>query len=442
MACQAQPRLMMTSVVKSSSFTATTPYFELILGSDGALYGTAPNGGALGNGSLFRIASNGIITTVPFDGVNGSSPISSPLRASDGGFFGLATVGGTYNAGTLYHLDTNGILSSIYSFDMTNASGPAALIIGTDGSFYGVSGHGGIGFNGINYTGYGVAFRVTTNGDFTRLASFSDPGGFPNSIVEANDGNFYGTTLQGGTNGFGTVFRMTPDGDLSTLFTFSGTNGSYPTSMILGSDGLLYGCTTQGGTNFAGPFTGSGTVYKISTNGDFTGLWAFSSTDGSQPKCRLLEVTNGLFYGITYVGGRNGSGNVFQISSNGNFASVLEFDNTYSKGGNPWTGLTKGADGNYYGVNSKPGYSVYCLRPAVPPAFKSSVQAGQINFSWNAWGGLTYELLSKTNLAAADWQVLGGTAYDTNSVGSYSEPVDRHAPRFYTLRINIRENWW
>jgi len=440
LACQAQPRLMMTSAVPSSQLNATIPYFELTLGKDGALYGAAPNGGALENGSVFRIATNGVVTTIPFDNVNGAGPLSSPIRGPDGSIFGLATVGGTYNAGTLYEIGTNGVFSSIYSFDMTNASGPAALILGKDGSFYGVTGHGGNGFTGVSYTGYGVAFQVTTNGVFTRLASFNDPSGFPNSIVEANDGNFYGTTLQGGVDGLGTIFRLTPVGNLSTLCTFTGTNGAYPTSLILGSDGVLYGCTTQGGTDFVGPFSGSGTVYKITTNGDFTRLHAFSNTDGSQPKCRLLEVTNGLFYGITYVGGRNGNGNVFQVSSNGVFASVLEFDNTNAKGGNPWTGLTLGADGNYYGVNSTPNYSVYCLRPAMPPPYQSSVQAGQISFKWNAWGGLNYQLLYKTNLAAPDWQVLASTASATNTVGSYSEAIA--APRFYTLRINIQEDWW
>jgi uncharacterized repeat protein (TIGR03803 family) len=442
-ACQAQARLMMTSVVPPTSFNGTVPSSELVLGGDGLLYGVSPYGGVLGNGCLFKISTNsGMVSTVAFDGTNGAGPSSSLLQTAGGNLFGLATVGGVFNAGTLYQIGTNGILSSFYSFDMANASGPAALIIGTDGNFYGVTGHGGNGFNGTSYTGNGVVFRVTTNGVFTRLASFNDPNGFPNSIVEANDGNFYGTTLQGGANGLGTVFRVTPEGILSTLATFGGTNGAYPISLMRGSDGLLYGCTTHGGNNFTGGSTGWGTVYRVTTNGDFSVLWAFSNTDGSEPKCRLLEVTNGLFYGTAHVGGRNGSGNVFQISTNANFASVLEFDNSQAKGGNPWTGLTKGADGNLYGVNSAPGYSVYCLRPEAPPVLQRSVQAGQISFSWNAWGGLDYQLLYKTNLVAGNWQLLAGISSPTNTVGSYSESIDRNAPRFYTLRINILENWW
>jgi uncharacterized repeat protein (TIGR03803 family) len=437
--CPAQPRLMCTTVVPDSTFSGMNPESELTLGSDGLLYGAAPSGGAFGHGSIFKATIDGAITFVPFDGTNGSVPYYSPLQVADGIIYGMATTGGNMDAGTVYRLNTNGILAAIYSFDMTNGSRPASLMMGKDGNLYGVTGCGGIGFDGTAYSGDGIAFRLTTNGVFTHLASFSEKYAFPNSIVEANDGNFYGTTQQGGPYGYGTVFRMTPDGQLSTLVTFDGTNGAYANPIILGSDGALYGCTS--GINFLDANDRSGKVYRITTNGDFTILHTFSFSDGAEPRCRLLEVTNGLFYGTTYISGRS-AGTVFQIATNGDFATVFYFDSSRAKGCLPRVGLAKGGDGNYYGLSTQPVRDLYCLRPVEAPLFQPSMQDGQITLNWKTWGRLPVGLYYKTNLNEADWHFLDGVATETNAVISHTEPVDPDTPRFYTLQMNIREEWW
>jgi len=85
---------------------------------------------------------------------------------------------------------------------------------------------------------------------------------------------------------------------------------------------------------------------------------------------------------------------------------------------------------------------IYCLRPVEAPACQAWAQNGQIDFNWNAWGGLAYQLRYKTNLNDPSWTYLSGSVSATNSVGAYSEPMDPTVPKFYTLRINIRENWW
>jgi hypothetical protein len=97
-----------------------------------------------------------------------------------------------------------------------------------------------------------------------------------------------------------------------------------------------------------------------------------------------------------------------------------------------------GCDGQPRQTNAE----IYCVRPEEAPAFQAWAQNGQIDFNWNAWGGLAYQLRYKTNLNDPNWTYLNGSAAATNSVGAYSEPMDSTVPKFYTLRINIRENWW
>src|SRR5262245_43127069 len=100
----------------------------------------------------------------------------------------------------------------------------------------------------------------------TTFASFNGANGSSpfGSVVQALDGNFYGTTTQGPT-AYGTFFRLTPSGKLTGLYNFCSkphcTDGAVPyTAPVLGSDGNLYGVTSSGGS-------GSGTVYKMTVGG-------------------------------------------------------------------------------------------------------------------------------------------------------------------------------
>jgi len=442
--CQAQTRMMMTTVVPSTYFNDQTPYGELTLGNDGYLYGTTYTGGAFGKGSYFKTTLDGAITFVAFDGTNGTMPFRAPLQAADGNFYGAATAGGAMDAGTVYQIDTNGAMHVVYSFDGTNGSEPGSLVLARNGDLYGFTFNGGIGFDGTPSSGDGVIFKLTTNGDFTRLASFTETNLYPKNIIDAGGGILYGTTESGGDYGFGTVFRMNPDGQLVTLVSFDGTNGVCPTSLIMGSDGLLYGTTALGGNGFTGNKNGGGSVFKVSTNGSLTTLRFFSGNDGNWPWGQLIEVTNGLFYGVTYMGGKNGEGTVFQITSGGQFASILQCDARWERGGLPRTGLTKGSDGNYYGITSAPFYEVNCLRPVEAPVLQYKLENGQITLSWKVLGGLWYWLSYKTNLDEPVWHPTGTmpTDTETNGIQSHTEPIDPSAPRFYKVSINIPEHWW
>jgi uncharacterized repeat protein (TIGR03803 family) len=109
---------------------------------------------------------------------------------------------------------------------------------------------------------YGTAFRITTNGDLTTLVFFNRTNGATPlaTLIQASDGNLYGTTTSGGAYGSGTVFRLSPDGTFSTVYTFSGTNdGVNPhAELVQAADGNFYGVTSEGGSHY------SGNIFRLS----------------------------------------------------------------------------------------------------------------------------------------------------------------------------------
>ena len=205
-------------------------------------------------------------------------------------------------------------------------------------------------------------FKISISGTLTSLYSFTgaNDGADPNGLVEGSDGNFYGTTSSGGTNGgFGTVFKISTKGALTSLYSFAGGNGgAAPVArLVQGTDGNFYGATSSGGE---GPgFIGYGTVFKINTNGALTSLYSFGTVtnanglplDGADPTAGLVQGTDGNFYGTTIGGGTDGYGYVFRISTNGGLISLYSFTGT-NDGENPNSGLVLGSDGSFYGTTT------------------------------------------------------------------------------------------
>jgi uncharacterized repeat protein (TIGR03803 family) len=170
-------------------------------------------------------------------------------------------------------------------------------------------------------------------------------------LVQGSDGNFYGTTYEGGTNGDGTVFKITPSGTLTTLCSFcsgSGcTEGRFPEAgLVQGSDGNFYGTTYEGGTN------AFGTVFKITPSGTLTTLYSFCEdcASGNLPMAGLVQGSDGNFYGTTVFGGEANGGTIFKMTSSGTLATLYSF---YE--GSPRAGLVQGSDGNFYGTTSSGG---------------------------------------------------------------------------------------
>ena len=168
------------------------------------------------------------------------------------------------------------------------------MVQATDGNFYGAD-EGGA-------NGDGTVFKITPTGTLTTFHNFDGGDGVtPNALVQASDGNFYGTT-QLGANG-GTFFKITPTGILTTLYSFCSqtdcTDGAVPEAAVVqASDGNFYGTTSDGGPNICGTFY-CGTIFKITPSGTLTTLHSFDGTDGYDPYAALVQATNGMFYGTT-----------------------------------------------------------------------------------------------------------------------------------------------
>jgi uncharacterized repeat protein (TIGR03803 family) len=294
------------------------PFAGLTLAADGQFYGTTTKGGSADQGTVFKISPQVRLTTIySFAAPGGISPYAGLLQSADGNLYGVTAYGGADHAGTIFRITPSGKLTTLFDFcsnQCRNGMYPfAGLIQGTDGNFYGTT------YLGFAFDGFGTVYKVTPHGNLTTLARFcanpncADGAETHAGLIQATDGNFYGTTPARGTYGNGVVFRVTSDGDYATLYNFNGFDGANPnTALVQNRGGNLYGTTYWDGAH------NGGTVFEITTGGTLTTLYNFCDAndcgDGGHPLGSLVQGTDGNLYGTTWSGGRNGVGVVFRIS--------------------------------------------------------------------------------------------------------------------------------
>jgi uncharacterized repeat protein (TIGR03803 family) len=332
------------------------PQAGLVQGVDGLLYGTTHQGGTNEGGTVFTVTTNGTYTTLWQFGVpgDGFEPEAGLIQGSDSNFYGVTSAGGPSNDnGIVFQITPGGALTNLHSFTAADGDFPlGGLVQGSDGNFYGTTSADGPNSGG-------TVFKLTPDGAYTVLHAFGsgDDGYQPAAaLVQASDGNLYGTTPYGGTDGNGIVFQITPDGSVyNILHTFSpiSPNGDSPVAgLIQGRDGYLYGTTTTGGDWDAG------VVYRISTNGDYVTLYSFTEgADEAFPKAVLIQASDGNFYGTTYsaVNEINAvNGTVFQITPSGTLTTVYTFTGG-TDSGYPLAGLVQDCLGFLYGTTSGSG---------------------------------------------------------------------------------------
>lgn len=294
-----------------SSTEASQAYAGVIQANDGALYGTSYLGGANNLGTVYRVSLAGEYTNL-FSFTNKSQGGFFPYTGlvqepASGELFGTTLRGGTNDAGTVFKITTAGVLTSLASFDRVNGENPEGrLVLGPDGALYGTTLIGGD-------SNRGTIYKITTTGTLTRLFSFPALSAFGTTSVAVNDvganpragltlgadGNFYGTAYQGGQFGYGTVFKATPAGVVTVLHAFTGApgDGAFPLSTVSQlPDGSLVGTTEQGGT------FGAGTSWRIDPAGAYELLHSFSTLtiDGERPYATLTP-TNGVLYGVSFA---------------------------------------------------------------------------------------------------------------------------------------------
>lgn len=245
-------------------------------------------------------------------------------------------------------------LSTLVNFDETNGAQPrSTLVIGIDGNFYGTTVGGGSDESG-------TFFKMTPDGALTVLYNFCSPntctdGAYPApgaGLVQAAGGDFYGTTTGGGAVNRGTIFKITTSGALTTLHSFSGPDGAQPyAGLVQATDGNFYGTTYFGGAK-----GNEGTVFKITPEGEFTTLYSFDGIIGAAPYAGLIQARDGALYGTTLFAGTRGGGTIFRITTGGTLTVLHNFDN--QDGINPWARLVQGSDGDLYGSTGIGG--AYC----------------------------------------------------------------------------------
>lgn len=355
------------------------PYAGLIQGTDGSLYGTTFSGGSAGNGTVFRIKPSGAVTILHSFGDgsvsnDGSNPWAGVIQAKNGDFYGTTENGGSTGEGTVFKITRLGSLAVVHSFGdgsvHDDGTAPfAALLQGKDGNLYGTTSAGGS-------ANEGTVFKITSSGTLKILHSFGD-GSVPNdgsdplaSLIEANGGNFYGTTWAGGATedggvypGYGTVFEITPTGSVTILYSFSTgaaqTDGAYPhASLIQATDGNFYSTTASAYTYYLGLPDGEGTVFKMTPSGAVTILIQFNdgttpASYGAYPYAALIQATDGFLYGLTYTGGIDGV--ALRITSAGDETVLHTFGSVTDDGLFPYDSLIQAKDGNFYGTTSAGG---------------------------------------------------------------------------------------
>lgn len=286
----------MTLVHSFSGTDGSCPFGGLTLGTDGNFYGTTFSGGTYGVGTVFMMTPSGTITTLYnfTGGTDGYYPYAPPIQATDGNWYGTTTGGGSIGGGTVYKLTSAGVFTTLYSFDGTTHGGQPRdpLVQGTDGNLYGTTIYGG-------QNSIGTVFKITTAGKLTVLYSFASEG-YPDSpLIQGTDGNLYGTVEAYGAFGGGAAFKITTTGKYTLLHSMNpSTDGETPfAGLIQASNGVLYGANgTSSNTSY-------GTLFSLTTAGVFTVVHSFDGTTGSAPQVSLIQHTNGTLYGDTYEGG-------------------------------------------------------------------------------------------------------------------------------------------
>jgi uncharacterized repeat protein (TIGR03803 family) len=389
-------------LVDFSGANGAYAYGSLVQGTDGNFYGTTENGGTSDDGTVYKMTPEGTVTTIynfcsETDCRDGSEPLAGLALGSDGNFYGTTSAGGENyygecgtGCGTVFKITPSGTLTTLYTFCSESScldglSPAGGLVLGSDGNFYGTTTGGGP-------TGSGTIFKITRSGLMTTLSGFcpksgctASSGGRPEAgVVQGADGNFYGTTEDGGTDAQGIVFKLAPSGTVTTLHSFCSlsdcSDGADPWSaLVQGTDGNFYGTTYGGGND-----TGTGVVFKITPSGKLTTLHSFCDnnvcSDGENPYAGLLQGSDGNFYGVTEYGGANGYGVVFSITPSGTLTTPHSFDGT--DGTYATAVLIQAVNGAFYGTTTEGGASgmgtVFTLSMGLSPVIEALTYRGTI----------------------------------------------------------------
>jgi uncharacterized protein (TIGR03437 family) len=383
---------------------------SLLAGSDGNFYGISGNFPA--ESTIFEMTPAGAATALYT--FSTAVNLNSLIQAQGGSFYGTSSNGGTAGCtlnragcGFIFTLTSGGTLTTLYNFSgASDGASPNVLVQGSDGNFYGTTAQGG-GGNCQNeldvVVGCGTFFQLTAAGSLNTLYSFQNGTNAPSILILGSDGNFYGTSAS-------IFFKITPGGAVTELTSYSATDGT-PIALIQGADGNFYGLTQNGGPHnctFVGESVGCGTLFKImpgSTATTFTTVYAFGPDAimfAPQPAV-LIQATDGNLYGL--VEDPNSSGAlVFKATLGGSYTVAYSFGQSIS----PPNFLIQGSDGNFYGTTELGGAN------SVGLVFKLSLGLSILP-KIAATGGVLNGASFQAGIGANSWFTINGTNLSTKT---------------------------
>jgi uncharacterized repeat protein (TIGR03803 family) len=384
------------TIINFNGTNGQYPNAGVTFDANGTMYGTTAQGGPsfnpIGNEGIFNnglgtiwkyTPSAGLTTLFAFSGEtspsnNGYRPGTPLVIDANGNLYGTTYYGGNdfspninnhFGWGTLFKYSSTGQFSVLYEFSGPDGANPVGgELLDGQGNLWGTTTQGGINWNPtLGGFGLGTVFEYS-GGALTNpvLFQMSNGGGnISGGLASDGQGNYYGTTYQGGANGFGSIFQYNSiTGQLTTLFSFNrNPNGSLPaTNVTLDGKGNLYGTTYQGGSHSSASNSCCGTVWKYSLNsGLLTTLVNFDGdtvpADGLFPSGPVTLDSNGNLYGATVYGGIYGDGIVYEYSSAGVLSTLVTFSGP--NGWNPEGNLVFDSAGNLYGITNQGGTSGY-----------------------------------------------------------------------------------
>jgi len=329
-------------------------------------------------------------------GNDGATPYGGPMFDASGNLYGTTNLGGKYGSGSVYKLSPNGSswkYTSLYSLrGGTDGAGPAfgSLAIHNK-ALFGTTEGGGYFGTAFKVRPHGTGWRENVVHSFGQGTDGAEPAG---GVVFDKAGNFYGTTLLGGTNGNGTVFEVSSSGVESVLYRFTGGKDAVnpAAGVTLDNKGNLYGTTSFGGAN------GVGAVYEVSPSGSGwteSVLYSFQGlNDGQNPVGGVILDKAGNIYGGTFDGGANGGGTVYELSPSGEGWTLIVLYSFTGGYGGPYNKLTFDAKGNLCGATNGEGANGFGLVFKLTPKKGAWKFTDLYDFVGGSKGGAPYGSLA------------------------------------------------
>ncbi|MCX2742515.1 MBG domain-containing protein [Mangrovivirga sp. M17] len=312
--------------IKNFQSTPRGIEFGLTEGTDNYYYGITKEGGNGDKGIIFRVTKDWATYEVLHHFSKGSSPSGQVLLNEAGDrLYGVTLNGGANNSGLVYSIDIDGTdFTVLHEFENINGSNPNGQLLLSSGVLYGTARSGGANSDGVIY-------KINTDGTgYSVIHNFNDAltGSNPRTGMIEIGGILYGTAYSGGANGSGTLFKIKTDGSMMAVIADMPADASNPsTKLILGTDNIIYGTTENGGNNDAGSF------FKVQPNGSgFEVFKIFNASNGSNPSSSLIELSSTEILGTTFTGGNFNAGVLYKVNKDGTgYTKLIDFNSTSSR---------------------------------------------------------------------------------------------------------------